>query len=385
MGIAPTPATIDPRILAGTAALVVAAVLLLLYYYRRRRYILYWTAAWILAAASMVLIVPSFPNEKAGWMAYGIAQFLAICSALVFVVSADAYRTRPQIPRSYWLMLMPVLLWFTLAPLALGPESVFAAGHVLVAGGLSAAGVAHFLLLRQARLLGAVIIGTALLGLAAANVWMALGAAEPSSPAAGHALFLTLALYLITALGMQLMTFEDMTYELRVTNRRLETAQWELRQLVTTDPLTGCRNRRFFDDVIGREMERHRRYRIPLSMLFVDIDCFKSINDTLGHESGDRVLQDVAGFLIRSVREADYVFRWGGDEFLILISCGETEARQKAGELERLFAASEERAGLPAGVGLSIGYAGVPPSATDAMAIVKIADERMYAAKRASS
>ena len=83
---------------------------------------------------------------------------------------------------------------------------------------------------------------------------------------------------------MQLMTFEDMTYELRVTNRRLESAQGELRQLVITDALTGCRNRRFFDEVIGRELQRHRRYGIPLSLLFIDIDRFKVINDTLGHE-----------------------------------------------------------------------------------------------------
>ena len=90
------------------------------------------------------------------------------------------------------------------------------------------------------------------------------------------------------------MTFEDMTYELRRTNQRLETAQSKLRRMVITDPLTGCRNRRFFDEIIGRELQRHRRYGIPLSLLFVDIDRFKAINDTLGHEVGDDVLRQVA-------------------------------------------------------------------------------------------
>jgi diguanylate cyclase (GGDEF)-like protein len=181
---------------------------------------------------------------------------------------------------------------------------------------------------------------------------------------------------------MQLMTFEDMTYELRAANRRLESAQWELRQMVTTDPLTGCRNRRFFDQVINREVQRHRRYRIPLSMVFVDVDRFKVINDTLGHEAGDRVLQQVAGFLVRNVREADYVFRWGGDEFLVLISCTESEALSKARELQEAFAATETHA-LPAGVGLSVGCAEVPNDASDVMALVKAADERMYENKRA--
>ena len=91
--------------------------------------------------------------------------------------------------------------------------------------------------------------------------------------------------FLVTALGMQLMTFEDMTYELRRTNRRLESAQSELRQLVITDALTGMRNRRFFDEVIGRELQRHRRYGTPLSIVFIDVDRFKVINDTLGHDS----------------------------------------------------------------------------------------------------
>ena len=93
--------------------------------------------------------------------------------------------------------------------------------------------------------------------------------------------------------------------------------------MVITDPLTGTRNRRFFDEVIGRELQRHRRYRTPLSIVFIDVDRFKTINDTLGHETGDRVLRDVAAFLLKNIREADYVFRWGGDEFLVLITCGE--------------------------------------------------------------
>ena len=83
------------------------------------------------------------------------------------------------------------------------------------------------------------------------------------------------------------MTFEDMTSELRRTNRRLQTAQNKLRRMVITDPLTGCRNRRFFDEIIGRELQRHRRYGIPMSVLFVDVDRFKAVNDTFGHETGD--------------------------------------------------------------------------------------------------
>ena len=142
------------------------------------------------------------------------------------------------------------------------------------------------------------------------------------------------------------------------------------------------RNRRFFDEVIGRELQRHRRYKTPLSIVFLDIDHFKMINDTLGHETGDRVLREVASFLLRNIREADYVFRWGGDEFLVLISCGEQEAILRAVELQAAFGASPQLASLPPGVALSIGCVEVPPDADDIMPHVQAADERMYVNKK---
>lgn len=380
--IAPGLATVNARALGGAAELLVIGLLFLLYFYRRRLYILYWIAGWSLAAGSTFLSAYPLRHLQASWVQYGIAQFLAVLSALVFVISADAYRTRPHIRRGYALLLLPVFIWFALAPAALGPAAVLAPGHLLIAGGLAAAGFAHLSLLRQTRLLGAAVVGTMLLLVAAMHGWLAIAVRLPDAPIVARADFLNLAFYLVIALGMQLMTFEDMTYELRLANRRLESAQWELRQMVTTDPLTGCRNRRFFDEVIGREVQRHRRYRIPLSLLFVDIDRFKAINDTLGHEAGDRVLQQTAAFLVKNVREADYVFRWGGDEFLILISCSEEEAAQKGADLQAAFARSTDGGPLPPGVGLSVGLAHVPDDAVDIMVLVKQADERMYANKR---
>ena len=166
--------------------------------------------------------------------------------------------------------------------------------------------------------------------------------------------------------------------------------------MVITDPLTGCRNRRFFEEIIGRELQRHRRYGIPMSVLFVDVDRFKAVNDTLGHDAGDRVLREVAAFLLSNIREADYVLpaeallanaaralRWGGDEFLILLSCGEEEARRRGTALQIDFARYSTAATLPTGVGLSIGSAEVTEEASDVMALIKLADERMYENKRA--
>ena len=302
--IGPDVVLIRPRVLAGWAALVISGLLLLVFLYRRRLFIMLWTLGWGVTGLSMLLASRVYATETLGWLVYGLSQFLGIVSALLFVLSADAYRTRPRFRRRYVLILVPLNAWSTLAPLILQAAAVFAPGHLLIAGALLAAGAGHLLLLRQVRMLAAVT-GAGLIALAFVNAWVAISLPSPDASGATKSPPISAVLYLITAGGMQLMTFEDMTNEFRRTNRRLEYAQDKLRGLVTTDPLTGCRNRRFFDEIIGRELKRHRRYGIPLSLLFVDIDRFKTINDTyLGHDVGDDVLKHVASFLLANIREA---------------------------------------------------------------------------------
>ena len=376
------PMTVHPRAVAGIAALIIAAFLLLLYFYRRRSYILYWSAAWLLTAVAMFLAARPYEGAKTGAFAYGLSQFMSIVAGVVFAISADAYRSRTAVRKAYGIALLPVFLWFALAPLALGPGAVFAPGHLLIGGSLVGAGAAHLWLLRQARLLGAALSGVTLVLTGMTHAWIAASIDDPNGVAAGRIIFVMTAGFLLTALGMQLMTFEDMTYELRRSYREIETAQAELRELVITDALTGCRNRRFFDEVIERELQRHRRYNVPLSLIFVDVDRFKAINDTHGHEAGDQLLQQVAAFLNKNVREADYVFRWGGDEFLILLSCSEQAAYRRGVALQSSFAKSASDLGLPEGVGLSIGTVAVPVDTPDIMPYVKAADDRMYANKR---
>lgn len=381
---APAPRAVNARVLAGIGACLVTGFLLLIYSYRRRLYVLYWIAGWILTAMSVFLAAGRYAPIKLEYFVYGVSQFCAVAAAIAFVMAADAYDAPPRLARWYVRALLLMFIWFSLAPLGLGPESVFASGHLLNAGTLCAAGAGYLALARRTRLVGAALVGSMLVLIAASNVWIAFWVPEPDDAEAGRAMFVSFGLHLIAALGMQLMTFEDMTLELRGANSRLEAAQSELQQMVVTDALTGCHNRRFFDQVIGRELKRHHRQELPLSMLFIDVDRFKTINDNLGHAEGDRVLRKVAEFVKGHVRGADYVFRWGGDEFLVLLSCSERQARIRGKALQADFAAVRERTSLPPGVGLSIGCVEVPLDTDDVLPYVKIADERMYENKRAA-
>ncbi|TVP52496.1 MAG: GGDEF domain-containing protein [Halomonadaceae bacterium] len=102
-------------------------------------------------------------------------------------------------------------------------------------------------------------------------------------------------------------------------HRRLHTANQKLEHLAQTDELTGCANRRYFFSRGGLEFEKALRYNWPLSVIAIDIDHFKTVNDQYGHASGDRVLEAFAALLRRNLREIDLPARIGGEEFVILL------------------------------------------------------------------
>jgi diguanylate cyclase (GGDEF)-like protein len=370
--------------LASGAAAIITCLLLLLHLYRRSSYTLYWTAGWACLALSLGLDSSGRGAGTFNALRAAGSQFLMVAVGLCFLTAAHAYRVDCRAPRVRAPLVVAVAAWFVLAAVAWGSQVVFVSGYALTAISLAIAALAHATILHRVRMLGVAVVGAALTVAAAVNVWMMLSSAARGGPALSDAFFVELALYLVVALGMQLMTFEDMTEELTSANSQLKAAQIELRQMVVTDSLTGLHNRRFFEEIIAHELNLHRRYGTPLSLVFLDVDRFKSINDTLGHAAGDNTLRDVASFLTRHVRNADYVFRWGGDEFLILLSCREEEARRKGWELQSEFSRSSTVAALPEGVGLSFGCAEVSALAESATEALHLADERMYADKRAA-
>jgi diguanylate cyclase (GGDEF)-like protein/PAS domain S-box-containing protein len=166
-----------------------------------------------------------------------------------------------------------------------------------------------------------------------------------------------------------------------ITDRRQ--AEEQIRHLAFHDALTGLPNRLLFGDRLQMAINRARRYRHRVAILFVDIDRFKVINDSLGHTRGDRLLQDVAERLRDCVREDDTIARFGGDEFTLLLSnvARVEDAINVAGKILKALEAPFPQAGRDLFITPSIGVVLYPDDGHDLETLVKNADAAMYQAK----
>jgi diguanylate cyclase (GGDEF)-like protein len=165
--------------------------------------------------------------------------------------------------------------------------------------------------------------------------------------------------------------------QIRLLNGRLE-------HLAMTDELTGLANRRSFFIRGGEEIKRAQRYQVPLSLIMLDIDEFKNINDTYGHEAGDLALQRVATTLQANIREVDALARLGGEEFGVLLPNTQSEDAIKLAERLRLAVQSEScqvQQNQKMNVTASIGVAAYSEGISDLDALLRNADVAMYQAK----
>lgn len=156
------------------------------------------------------------------------------------------------------------------------------------------------------------------------------------------------------------------------------------RNLVNIDELTGLFNYRYLEVAMEREVKRAERYGTNLSVIFLDIDQFKEINDTHGHLVGSKVLKEVGKLLKSSVREIDTVIRYGGDEYTILLV--ETGLETVAGVAERIRRSIEKHRflasdGMNIRVTASMGYACYPEDTKSKMELIELADQAMYRGK----
>lgn len=193
---------------------------------------------------------------------------------------------------------------------------------------------------------------------------------------------------LMTAYGIYLAAHSRSTHvDLeRAYSAHLEELSQRLRNMAYRDALTGLFNHRYFYEQLSHEVERSVRYRQPLTLLLMDMDNFKEINDTYGHLAGDKFLGMVGQAIARQIRASDIGARYGGDEFVVLLpNTVAEEARRTAEKLEIAVASSAALTAMDQAIklGISVGIATCPDDSRSAAELLQIADARLYDVKAA--
>lgn len=158
-----------------------------------------------------------------------------------------------------------------------------------------------------------------------------------------------------------------------------------MRNLSIRDPLTGLFNRRYMEEALAQELHRAMRNNAQTAVIMIDIDHFKTFNDRYGHDGGDAVLRELGEFFSKHVRGSDVACRYGGEEFILILSLSSTEgARQRAERIREdaahlIFKLANQAIGA---ITLSVGVAIFPDHASDAGELIKAADIALYQAKR---
>lgn len=171
--------------------------------------------------------------------------------------------------------------------------------------------------------------------------------------------------------------------ELRMKNRQLEELLHKVNYMAITDALTGLFNRRRFHDVLISEYERAKRYNTPFSLVMVDIDHFKRVNDTFGHSVGDGVLKEVSAILKRSIREIDTASRYGGEEFILILPNTVKGNALVVAERMRMSIEQHTFHEIDRNITVSIGISGMPDEKAESdEKLVRCADFALYRAKQ---
>jgi len=162
----------------------------------------------------------------------------------------------------------------------------------------------------------------------------------------------------------------------------------QVKDLALRDGLTGLLTHRAFNEQLDAQVLEASRYNHPLSVILADLDHFKAVNDTYGHQAGDQILQGFAHVLVRNVREVDVVSRYGGEEFiLLLLQFPHEEARRVAEQIRQDLASlkfdisSNDGRAHQISVTGSFGVSSFPTDATSAQQLIRLADQRLYQAK----
>lgn len=183
------------------------------------------------------------------------------------------------------------------------------------------------------------------------------------------------------AVAMSSQALVETNARLEAERQALREANRKLKQLASTDSLTGVWNRYHLEAAIDTELSAAQRYQRPCAVVLFDIDHFKQFNDTHGHEAGDRVLKEVTAAVESNLRDTDRLGRWGGEEFLVLVTNSHLDSATRLAERLRQAVLALDLAELGS-VTASFGVAGYRQG-DSRRSLVKRADRAMYRAKDA--
>lgn len=295
------------------------------------------------------------------WLGHAALAWFNVLSVAIWVGAALLNRSRRS-TLAMWLLFAEVVAHATIATSTLGWESGFQ--YYLIP-------LIPFVMFHD-HLKGRTV-GLASLGVFA--VFILLKAFAPQLALDGRvASLLTYSNIAIPFIALGLVT-----YYFRLAS---VTAEARMELMALTDSLTGLYNRRHMEGLLEEAKARYTRDGRPFCVIVADLDHFKEVNDTYGHDVGDKVLRAVASVFAEELRGVDAVARWGGEEFLVLLS--ETKLEDAVEVAHRLRSAAEEhlgeRAGLPRKVTLTLGLAGYRRG-TEISTLIKSADEALYAGK----
>jgi diguanylate cyclase (GGDEF)-like protein len=362
---------------AGTALLVV--LFFLVYLKVRLRALLEWIASWAFLLAGLAVLWFS-PVPGPGRRISFFNNAALLLHAFFLLRGIRRIRNEKAASGAQLIWILPILgvAWAGSAGQA-GPSAwvalVLAAAYVTAAvslGMTAGSTVGRFLLLVSFLIWS---VEQAVVG--AAFLRFRSPAQLPQT--LHYAGFVAMLLEMMVAVGVIVLLFEGSQTRLASEMEQLRHFDQLLKEKGLRDPLTGLYNRGYFNDVLRRELLRARLAGAAVSVLLADVDRFKQINDRMGHAVGDDVLRFVANYLTSCVRESDFVFRWGGDEFLVLLPGTEEDtAAQKAGELgQRLPRIPGVERLQPS---LSVGWATHQPG-QEFSETLAAADSRMYEMK----
>lgn len=351
--------------------------------------LMYWTASWASLSLALISLFIGFQTGYGQTIFYSCYFFGEYLFGLLFIAGCRSQITGASLTRKHNYFLIPALAVSLILPYASRDFNDLFMVHAAI---LSALFMVSFFTLRRGPRQeepspGIRVMSAALLLLvigflhyvpvfaARKGLW---GITVPLSYLQYTSVF-DLLFEILLGFGTVMVLMEGVRREIEMTNKKLLQARDQLELLVQMDPLTEALNRHAFHSLLRRPEVGHDAVTSG-SVAVIDIDNLKPINDTMGHTAGDKAIRAVARAMRSLVRADDMLFRWGGDEFLVLMfKLPQAEASRRMDKLNKILAENCERwIGMPFTVTVSHGVAGFD-SLTDLGNAIELADKEMYA------